>query len=88
MQTVTADDHQRIIIPDAKPGQQFAYEASAGTITLKPVKTTEPKTIYAKLVKHDGRLTFEVPNGATVTPESIAEAVQEEREAHGKIGIR
>jgi len=87
MQTVTADDHKRVRIPDAKPGQLFTYEASAGTITLKSVEKSEPRTVYAKLVKRGGRLVFALPKGVKVTPESIAQSVREEREAQAEIGI-
>jgi len=39
MSTVTADDRKRVRIPDAKPGQVFAYENNAdGSVTLTPIK--------------------------------------------------
>jgi hypothetical protein len=39
VKTLTADDHKRIRIPDAKPRQVYAYSAdSDGTVTLKPIK--------------------------------------------------
>ena len=49
MHTVTADKAKRIRIPEAKPGQVFAYEASGdGTITLTPVKTIERKQRFPR----------------------------------------
>ena len=40
MKIVHADDRKRVPIPDAKPGQAFAYQENGkGTITLTPVKT-------------------------------------------------
>ena len=39
MKTLTADEQQRVRIPDAKPQQVFAYENHEdGTILLKPVE--------------------------------------------------
>ena len=39
MKTLTADSAKRVRIPDAKPGQVFAYEnGSDGIIRLTPVK--------------------------------------------------
>lgn len=45
MHTLVADDKKRVRIPDAKPGQVFAYEKDGKTITLSEVvkkKTKEP----------------------------------------------
>ncbi len=39
MHTITADNQKRIRIPDAKPGQVFAYTDNGdGSILLTPVK--------------------------------------------------
>jgi hypothetical protein len=39
MKILTVDDEKRIRIPNAKPGQVFAYENNGrGTITLREVK--------------------------------------------------
>ena len=39
MKTLTVDSAKRVRIPDAKPGQVFAYENGGdGSITLIPVK--------------------------------------------------
>jgi hypothetical protein len=39
MVTLKADDRRRVQIPDAKPGQVFAYEHQAdGAVVLTPVK--------------------------------------------------
>jgi hypothetical protein len=40
MKTLTVDDRHRVTIPEAEPGQVFAYEPGAdGTIKLVPVVT-------------------------------------------------
>jgi hypothetical protein len=45
VQTVKADDKQRVRIPDIKPGQVFVYRANPdGTFLLSPVKAIERKT--------------------------------------------
>jgi hypothetical protein len=66
MQTVTVDDLKRVEIPDVQPGQLFAYEASAGIITLTPVTKAGTSTVYARLVRKDGQLSFELPKGYTL----------------------
>jgi hypothetical protein len=38
MKTLTVDAHKRVRIPDAKPGQVFAYEKNGGQVTLTEVK--------------------------------------------------
>jgi len=48
MSTVTADDRKRVRIPDAKPGQVFAYENNAdGSVTLNPLKLKQSITFHA-----------------------------------------
>jgi hypothetical protein len=55
MHTVTADEQKRIRIPDAEPGQVFAYDkAEDGTITLTQVKKSEPEPGKVKFIKEDG----------------------------------
>jgi hypothetical protein len=44
MDTVKADSAKRVRIPDAKPGQVFAYERTGeGVFTLTAVKKTDVK---------------------------------------------
>jgi hypothetical protein len=49
MHTLKADPKQRIRLPDAKPGQVFAYEKQAeGRYTLTLVVKTESKPRFPK----------------------------------------
>ena len=42
LHTITADKAKRVIIPDAKPGQVFAYISNVdGSITLTPIETAD-----------------------------------------------
>ncbi|HZV32982.1 MAG TPA: hypothetical protein VFB72_00265, partial [Verrucomicrobiae bacterium] len=44
MITVKADDKRRVVLPDIKPGQIFAFTPNPdGTITLSPVKAVKRK---------------------------------------------
>ncbi len=54
MKTLTADDCQRIRLPDAGPQSVFAYEAeSSGVIRLTPVRAeTEEPFPRVSLMKH------------------------------------
>ena len=57
MQTLTTDDQKRVRLPDAEPGQVFAYDAQAdGSLMLTPVKKTEIRRVQAKLTRKDGRV--------------------------------
>ncbi len=47
MHTLTADAKRRLRIPDAKPGQVFAYELDGRSIILTPVKK-EPRERFPK----------------------------------------
>ena len=88
MITVKADEMSRVQIPGVKGGQEFALESRDGTVTLTPVKEAEPRTVYAKLVKKDGRLVFELPKGYTLPDGAIGKAMSEEREAQAERGHR
>jgi hypothetical protein len=81
MKTLTVDDHQRVKLPKAKPGQVFTYEPGTdGTIKLVPVVTEPaPKRVFAKLTNKGGKLIFELPKGYKLDPEAIGQAVAEER---------
>jgi hypothetical protein len=83
MKTLTVDDRQRIRLPKAKAGQVFAYEPNSdGTIKLVPVVSKpSPRRIIGKMVKKGGRLFLEIPEGYSLDPEAIGEAVAEERES-------
>jgi hypothetical protein len=81
MKTLTVDDRQRVRLPQAKPGQVFAYEPdSDGSIKLVPVVTKPgPRRVVAKLSKQGGKLFFKIPKGYRLDPDAIAKAVAEER---------
>ena len=51
MHTLTADKAKRVRIPDAKPGQVFAYELGAKGIILTPVVKESSVPAKARLVK-------------------------------------
>ncbi len=82
LKTLTVDRCQRIHLPDAKPGQVFAYEPNLdGTIKLVPVVPKPgPKRVVAKLVRRGGGMFFKVPAGYMIGPEAVGKAVAEERE--------
>ena len=77
MSIVTADDYKRIRIPDAAPGQAFAYELAAdgGAIILTPVKKAEPRTVIGHLVRRRGKLMLDVPKGLELAPGPIPREV-------------
>jgi hypothetical protein len=80
MVTVKADDRRRVQLPDAKPGQVFAYELTpSGTITLSRVVVAEPRTIMFKMVRKGGRLVADT-KGLKIDPADIARTVREERD--------
>jgi hypothetical protein len=83
MTTLTVDQGQRVRLPQAKPGQVFAYEPDPdGSIKLVPVETKPaPRRLFARLVKRDGVPFFELPKGYKLDPEDIGKAVAEERES-------
>jgi len=75
--TVTADKQKRVRIPDAEPGQVFAYESSGEVVTLTPVKPIEPddRPNKVRFVKRNGRTV-----GVTERPidmRALAEALRE-----------
>jgi hypothetical protein len=47
MHTVTADNKQRVRLPDIKPGDVLAYENNGdGSVTLRPVKADVKERPY------------------------------------------
>jgi hypothetical protein len=83
MKTLTVDDRQRVRLPQAKPGQVFAYEpCSDGTIKLVPViPKPGPRRVQARLADRDGKMFFQIPKGYQLDAGAIAKAVAEERES-------
>src|SRR5437764_8947551 len=73
MHSLTVDEKQRIRLPDAKPGQVFAYEKGvAGQVILTPV---DPDAVpRAKLVRRNGRLLGEASR--PVTTEDVKRAME------------
>ena len=62
-----------------QPGDQVDWRFEEGEIRGKKLAHPTEPTVVAKLVKRNGRLTFELPNGLKVDEDSIARAVAEER---------
>ena len=57
MHTIVADKTKRVRIPDAKPGQVFAFTNNGdGTRTLTEIKPVEPTRSKVKFIKR-GRYT-------------------------------
>jgi hypothetical protein len=69
--TLTTDRQKRIRLPDAKPGQVFAYETDGSGIHLTPVKKADPRQVKGKLVRRDGKLLLNVPDGLELAPGPI-----------------
>ena len=55
MRTIVTDDRRRVMIPDAKPRQVYAYENRGGTVTLTPVASQEPAAAKVRFEKRHGR---------------------------------
>ena len=49
MHTLITDKQQRVRLPDAKPGQVFAYELQGGVILLHQVRQVEPEVEVLEL---------------------------------------
>jgi hypothetical protein len=83
MTTATVDDRKRLRLLAAEPGQVFAIESHAdGSFRLVPlVPRPEPKRVTARLVNRADGLFIEIPKGYKLDPESIAQAVREERQS-------
>ena len=77
MHTLTTDKQKRVRLPDAKPGQVFAYESADGQITLREVRTVEPKSPKTKVVR-DKHGVLVMSNGRKFTTEQVQKLIQEE----------
>jgi hypothetical protein len=76
MTHITADEHKRVRLPDARPRQVFAYEILGGTIPLKPVAEIKPKPARARLVAGSkGYLVVETDRA--ITQEEVRQALNE-----------
>lgn len=80
MVTLKADDKRRVALPDAKPGQVFAYELSGNVVKLTPVKPVEEDVPVVKFVKGKDGL-YSLPPGVKLTRESIRAAIRADRDA-------
>jgi hypothetical protein len=80
--TLTADKQKRVRIPDAKPGQVFAYEADqTGTIiTLHAVKKVESHLEMLELEDLDCK-TLAPKERGKVDEASIMRAVRADRDS-------
>ena len=78
--TVTADQRKRVTLPDARPGERFAYTRdSEGRIVLCPESTDTP--IKARIVKTQiGKNGLPYIPDVKVAREEIARAIREERD--------
>ena len=63
---------------DLQPGDQVEWRFEGGEIRGRKMTPETIPVVRAKLVKRGGKLFFEAP-GYTITPEAIADAVDEER---------
>jgi hypothetical protein len=82
MKTLTVDDRHQIELPGSTPGQVYEYKPNAdGTINLVPIPLRAPKRIRAKMVRQGDKVFFQIPEGYTMAPDAIGEAVREERES-------
>lgn len=80
MVTLKADDRRRVQIPDAKPGQIFAYELSGNVVKLTPVKPVEEDVPVVKMVRRpDGSYRF--PDGVKISREEIRAAIRADRDS-------
>jgi hypothetical protein len=74
------DKQKRVRLPDAKPGQVFAYEFDPGgaIITLHEVKKAEPKVEVLELEDLDPKTLAPKVRGE-VSNESIVRAIRDDR---------
>jgi hypothetical protein len=81
MHTVMTDKQQRVRLPDAKPGQVFAYEVdpTGSIITLHQVKKVEAD-VEVLDIKDVNPRTFMPKDGSKITRESILAAIRADRE--------
>jgi hypothetical protein len=80
MVTLKADNRRRVQLPDAKPGEVFAYETSGeGQYTLTIVKKAEPAPVpVVKLVRRlDGSYRF--PDHAKPSRKAIIASIRADR---------
>ena len=79
MTTVKADDRRRVQIPDAKPGQVFAYEMSGNVVKLTPVQPVEKDVPVVRPIKGPNGL-YRLPVGVKLSRENIRAAIRADRD--------
>ncbi len=80
METVKADNRQRVRIPDIKPGQVFALELIGNVVKLTPVKPVAEDVPVVKPVKGSNGL-YRLPEGVKLSREEISRAIRADRDA-------
>lgn len=80
MSIVTADDYKRVRIPDAKPGQVFAYEVAGNVVKLTPIKSDVKDVPVVKPIKGPNGL-YRLPQGVKLSRKAISAAIRADRDA-------
>ena len=80
MQTLKADNYKRVRLPDAEPGQMFAYENEGNVLKLTLVTTADEAVPVVKLVRRpDG--TYSFPKGVKISRADIRAAIRADRDS-------
>jgi hypothetical protein len=80
MDTVKADNRQRVRLPDIKPGQVFAIETSGNVFKLTPVKPVEEDVPVVKPIRRsDG--TYRFPDGVKISRKQIRAYIRADRDS-------
>jgi hypothetical protein len=77
MVTLKADSRRRVSLPNAKPGQVFAYQLSGKSVMLTPVKADDEVPIVRPVRRPDG--TYFWP--AKLSKQDIVAAIRADRDA-------
>ncbi len=80
MVTLKADDRRRVQIPDAKPGDVFAYELSGKVVKLTPLVPDHADAPMVKLIKGADGL-YRLPEDVKISREDIRAAIRADRDA-------
>jgi hypothetical protein len=78
--TLKTDKQQRVRLPDAKPGQVFAYEMNHGVIMLHQIKKVEDEVEILDLNDLDPK-TLAPKERGEVSNESIVRAIRADRDS-------
>jgi hypothetical protein len=82
VKTLTADSRRRVMLPDAKPGQVFAYElAGKGQFLLTTLKKEDAEPVREiKLIRGDNGF-YQWPANARATRAELLAAIRADRAA-------